>query len=251
MPAADQRSTWNLSSYVATIPVGGGQPYDALCEWIYASGDAYIDTGLNLSSAPDTAYSAIQLSVYADISTDIPCDISQTSSLYPLFGVGNSVRICLPYLGIGRDFITAGVTRNIFNTPGNGSGGMLELSGDLSAYKSAYSFAWNPGMPTVRIGFETDGAGATRCTLYNYRVRPNWYDYLYNYGGFRIRNTYNTIYTATTAMKPLPLDIFRAQQGNTVEYGSTPALKLMRFELWFMTTDGLKHMLLVPARKGG
>ena len=188
--------------------------------------------------------------MYADISTDLPCDVSQTSDLCPLFGVGNSSLRCLPYLGIGKCFASAAATRNIFNTPTNGSGAMLELSGDLSAYESAYSFGWNTGMPTVRIGFTLDGAGTKQCTLYNYRVRPNWYEYLYNYGGFKIRNLYTTTVTATTAMNPLPLEIFRAQQGPVIEYGSTPALKLMRFELWFVTTDGLKHMLLVPARKG-
>ena len=136
--------------------------------------------------------------MYADISTDIPCDISQTSGLYPLFGAGNSILRGLPYLGIGKGFASAGATRNIFGAPNNGSGGLLELSGDLSAYESAYSFAWNPGMPIVRIGFTLDGAGTNRCTLYNYRVRPNWYDYLYNYGGFKIRNVYSTASTPTT-----------------------------------------------------
>ena len=61
--------------------------------------------------------------------------------------------------------------------------------------------------------------------------------------------TWQEEYDALSARIGATYDLAQSM-GATVEYGSTPALKLMRFELWFMTTDGLKHMLLVPARKG-
>lgn len=85
---------------MATIPVGGGQPYDALCEWIYASGNAYIDTGLNLSCAAGQTVSTLQLSVFADIITDIPCNTTQASGNHVLFGFSNSGRVHGGWMGI-------------------------------------------------------------------------------------------------------------------------------------------------------
>lgn len=126
----------------------------------------------------------------------------------------------------------------------------MELSAELSAYGQD-AVSWRPDMPTMRLGMELNSGSKTN-TLYLYKLPYNTASTVFWMNGkWHLRNLYNTTTASTAApLTTYNLRVFGGWQGSTEFFCDTPALKLKRLELDIVTTDGLKHMLLVPARKG-
>lgn len=224
---------------------------DEFCEWVYSEGDAYIDTGINLSSAADPTAVGIQLSCYADIKSGLPSQASDISGSYTLNGFHGGKSLGSPTIGIEKGYVKSAPNRTIFVGAGSNVAKMC-LSGDAETYDAYRSLAWTPDMPTFRLMYVCQ-QGTWTLGLFNCYFQTNSADVPVTYGNpsWTLRNLYTASSTGQNQYVDAPMYVFAGKLSTGMAYGSTPAMKVMRFECALQTAAGVKRVVLVPAKKDG
>lgn len=227
---------------------------DEFCEWVYSEGNAYIDTGINLSSASDPRPAGLQLSCYADIKSGLPSETSEISGNYPLNGFYGGRTLYSPTIGIGAGYAKSANSYSAWVNSANNNMGKICLSGDAATYDIYRSVAWTPDAPTFRLEYYCR-PGTFTMGLLNYEFRTNNYkDSADSYGNppWTMRNLYTNPITGTGHYEDAPMYVFAHKlTGGAMGYGSTPAMKVTRFECALQTANGVKRVVLVPAKKSG